>query len=664
MNLIYVFATVVVFLWSYYVNKAYVRCCYERRGYIEDLRRVNRLLYLLPTICSIIAMVGFCISTSTSNPSDKSCSTHVSLILAPLCLWVTATFVKTSNVPPDQNNKYIQVTAPLRTPRRPRNFPVPRRTDTGPSHTVSRHPFAEPAESFPPSRSESRRKEFEMDTLGRGRVSYDGSAMDEETGSDLASASPLHVETVEEGLAYRRAALTLLVFLAIMFMYGMLAGNIESDPAFVLENCDIGQLQVLHIIPMAVLFAIISFAAMVRAFGTLTVTYTVQTCRRASLLCLVCSILMLVWFSQESLFRRTGGVFLVIMNVVIAFGQQIVWGAPYIAGLAGSASAIANNGRRAQQPEEPDDEDYEPNTPAWPLPRRRDTALVDTQLFAPVSSPGDGDLHDFETLDALVPEEPVVTDRRVKDKEREVQTIMAMLRDEEDDTDDDDDEDVYAWTQMKKPENIGVVPMQRLPSEKPRKPSSRPWKVGQTPSFTLSTRAPLEQKDLSGIMNNAPALIFLYEFMQQRKQDHLLEFIINFEIDFPHMTQPKITQIEWMYNTFIADGGSKSVPISAQAREICMQRLNKLRLDVKEHNVGVVNLSDTPFKAATSEVHEHISTSVWAEFLESEQYKQYLSDAPVPAESEKRIASPGWYKALERPSAPVRLIVCADNPSS
>lgn len=466
MNLIYVFATVFVFLWSYYVNKAYLRCCYERRGYVDDLRRVNRLLYLLPTVCSVITMVALCITMTTYSGTDNGCSTHVFLILTPMCLWVTATFVKTSNIPPEPKSNDTHDTHDLeniRTARKPRQLPIPGRSNTTHGQTVTRHPFAEDPESGSSSQATGRNKEFEMDTLGYARTSYDGGILYEESASDLASVTPLNVETIEEAVAYRRAALTIILFLAMMFMYAILSGSINSDPGFMIESCWIGQLQVLHIIPMAVLFAIISVASTLRAFALPAYTYTIQMCQRASVMCLLCSTLVLVWFSDESLYRKTGGVFLLAMNVFISMTQQIIWGAPYIAGLAGSASAITNQGRpQEQQGVERDSED---GGPRWPVPRHHDRSLVDVRSFSVPSGSGMPVVGEFDTVEGLVPVFPVTIDdprkhipnvhQDARDTDREVRSIEDMLRN--DDDDEDDDRDIDGWTTIPKPPQVGTT---------------------------------------------------------------------------------------------------------------------------------------------------------------------------------------------------------------
>lgn len=479
MNVVHLFITGIVICISYAINNFTVRCCYERRGYMDGLRKVNRLLYLLPTICTIISMVSFSVTIAVTSDDSQACTVHVFLLITPLCIWTIAVFVKTINIPPGIIGQRVQDITQIHTSRRPRRPNIgPKKPssantdadDIGSSNsrgTVTRHPFADPADENPAP--QGKKHDVELATLGVNRISQD---FEVDTSpyveSDIGSVGELHVESKEEVRGYNRAAGTLVLCLGIVFFYAIASGTIDSDPAFVIEGCIIGQLQVLHIISISILFTIISFATVLRSFSIAESSYIVRTCKRSSIICLVSSICTLAWFSQQSMFRHTGGEFLITMSIIIAILQQIVMGAPYIAGLSGSASAIVDRGRPQEVQEHQQIHiPHNNNTSKWPTPHRRDSSLIDvSEWTVPQMSrfPEASEIHTEEGLPELRPSlinpdtpSTYVSRFRELDKQRERNQIAEMLASGDDDDDDngyidrDDSDDFNLWFTTSKP---------------------------------------------------------------------------------------------------------------------------------------------------------------------------------------------------------------------
>lgn len=710
-----------VVLLSYYMNKATVRCCYERRGYMDDLRRVNRLLYLMPTICTAASMIGLTIVFAASTKKPAACGVRVFLLLTPLCAWVVATFVKTSNIPPGLTDRHVQDISEVCTRRRPRRYkvkdkqragqappedteegqqPAPKGTTgaagtpgttgpTGSTGTVARHPFADPVqEEAPVSRPRGRKHDVEMADLGMRRDSQDsqnsryshGIQMEAGADSDVGSGGALHVETSEEVRGYARAAVTLFLCLGTMFVYAMASSGIGSDAAFAIGKCDIGQLQVLHIVSMAIFFTIVSFAAVIRAFSIPALSYTVRMCQRSSFLCLAVSILTLVWFSWRSMFTDTGGEFLITVSIILAMVEQITWGAPYMVALSGSASAVADKGRPQVYQDQDEGPEQAGNQYAWPTPRRRDSSLIDVDAWSvPHGTPSPGpssfglrmglpELHP-SVLDLGEPASPVAKTREA-DKKIEKARIAEILAgdDDDDDEDEDADEDDDNWDDDGEGNDIDVwftgsrtpQPMKRLPSGAPEKPKRPPPVRAAVQEEAPEARPRIARPDVSALMENAPALVYLHEFMAEKGCEDLLEYLVNSEIDFAHMNKPRITVVEWLFRTFIVEDAPKNLHVSSDARRESLGRLEKLRHDVGTKNVGVVNLSDAPFEPASREVRAFVNTQIMPAFLQSDKYRRYLSGAVIPAEVQERVARPSWYSSIAQPTASMRLIVSPD----
>lgn len=633
MNIVFLIATLLVLVYSRYINKRYMRCCHERKGFSEDLRAVNRILYVAPTVYSCGALLGANVLFMMANGSTAPCSLYMFFLTTPVCIWTVASLLKAMRMRPiifDQPAPPPD-TESVHTPKRGRRYDGRARAAAA---ATARHEMALPADADVPAPAET-----EMHPMGLVNDDVadadDGASMGQ--GSDSGSFAPLNVLTPEETTAYRRAIGVLMLFLMVYFVYMMLARSFNSEMTMHVQGCDIKVMEIHALAGVVPIFLLMAILGAVHAWGLGQQGYAVRVCQRATLLSAMVNATALMWFSQAGLYSNTGGPVLLALAIIMALGQQVIWGTPYILGLAKGA---AHRAVRAE-PRDIDDGDDDGGGIDNYHSRRHSASGYDDDGSGVVAAANGthGQLLDFSDMD---PDPQLVAAPASSARTRR---FVSDSPDADDDDDNDDDDD--SGTGSSGSGSGGT----RLPTTTAafQAAASR-----HTPA--VQGRADMRDAKWSVMMRNPPFLAFLRLYMQRQHNGELLDFVVRIDIDMAYAEEPVLSRISRIFDDFLAAGAPHRVNVSGAAVLSCKQRLAVMTESMEATGKAIYKIDDTPYEPAAEEIRLILAQSVLPAFFTSREYGDYFGDRFVPPAALSRYAEPEWMRTTDRPHTRFRVV--------